>query len=33
MRCIKCWEDIDWKDQDNMSSSPWRPICEDCYDM
>jgi hypothetical protein len=30
--CVYCAQDIDAKGQDNMSSQPNYPICEDCYE-
>lgn len=32
MICVYCGRDIDEIDQDNMSSTPGFPICEDCYE-
>jgi hypothetical protein len=29
--CYYCKQDIDAKNQDNMSSTIGRPMCEDCY--
>lgn len=29
--CVGCGEDINAKGQDNMSPTPGRPFCEDCY--
>lgn len=31
MTCTECGRDIDQIGQDNMSCTPGRPICEDCY--
>ncbi len=31
LRCAYCGEDMDAKWQDNMSSIPGSPMCEDCY--
>ena len=30
MICVKCGGDIDAKGQDNVSTVPGRPLCEDC---
>jgi len=29
--CCKCGDDINAKNQDNMSENPDSPLCEDCF--
>jgi hypothetical protein len=31
MKCVSCGRDINAIGQDNMSFTPGRPLCEDCY--